>query len=911
MVKLIQFAIMVLACSVGVTSLAADYVMPKGIPDPTNTWGVLDPVRTPVPDRNTIAPGWFEAQPRDNSISSGDDHDCYYIDKSSPAATDSSNTYGKPTKPRLTIPNIVFTPGAYIEIHGNGSETNVYSSAINPRGTGSAANPIWFVGIDSPVISYNTHFGFANNTNPVSYLIFDGINWMNGGRIEIRPAYTNNSMNHIAFRNCIIKGRSLKGESGGVGVGSTKINDPTRTVQDIVFYNCEVYNWGDKNDPNEECGFYPSMYVTRFWILDCDVHDVAEDGFGGGHGAQRTSSGYYIGRCHIHDNLTNGADIKGMRNIIMSECTINDHYDVWVDGVHKSSGIGQAVTFHYGGNSSGPGSVRNYPEEVNFLFNTVYGAQFAIRTSRCGTLRIIGNIFYNIHTQPEFESVTKTEALQIGGVKGDTWIVNNTFYGNDSSIRLTDSISTYSPATLYYAGYNVGYNGTNYVCWFDNDDVGITGIAPTDTNYWKPILVRIYGNLSSERTKQFQADIDIDSDDWAAATLLMDNNLVYNSLWGGMYNFDTSVPHDLSWMQSNTSYEANSITNNPEFVDGSALNFSITSNSPAIGAYMDGESTISGYTNFYGIWGIDIEFDKLLQQRQRPFSLGAFELDVREMVPEITTQPIGATSGPGYTYTLTCIVNGPNLSYQWYKNESPISTKTNNYLAFTVLTTNDSGTYFLIATNQYGSVQSQDAILNITNAGVLILEQPVGVTTVTTGELATITVIVQGNLPVTYQWFKDGVEIESSTNYQIIFVSAQESDSGTYTVWCTNGVTGELSNPSVLIVTTNSLLPTLSPIKAFYNDSLISGNSYGTRRHQSINLVVEVFSDIPIIGQAWWKNGVILPNENDTEYAISSLNMQDAGVYSFFVTNASGFTSNSISLSVTNIPESPRVLTKF
>ncbi len=234
-------------------SSAYAYSPPRGIPDPGNTWGTLHPIDSPVPIRENIAPGWFEATPRVNSTASGDAHDCYYVDNSSASATDSSNTYGSPTKPRLTIPNKIFTAGSYIEIHGDGATgTYQYSTVTSPRGAGTDRDPIWFVGINQPILSGKLDIGAADNPGALSYMLFDGLRWQNGSKVDIRPRFTNNTIDHISFRNCAILGTGTLG-IGGFGAGTSSF-DPTQTTTDIVIYNCEIAYAGDKNNPGEECG---------------------------------------------------------------------------------------------------------------------------------------------------------------------------------------------------------------------------------------------------------------------------------------------------------------------------------------------------------------------------------------------------------------------------------------------------------------------------------------------------------------------------------------------------------------------------------------------------------------------------------------------------------------------------------
>src|SRR5690606_14991445 len=130
------------------------------------------------------------------------------------------------------------------------------------------------------------------------------------------------------------------------------------------------------------------------------------DGFGGSHGGQRTSTGYYIGRNQIYDNLTDPMDIKAMGVVVASENRIWGHQDVWVSGEHKSSGSGAGATFHYAGSSTGPNFWKNFPEDSSFLFNTVIGGRSGIGTSGTGRLRIIGNIFQQTRHKPSNYSDT-------------------------------------------------------------------------------------------------------------------------------------------------------------------------------------------------------------------------------------------------------------------------------------------------------------------------------------------------------------------------------------------------------------------------------------------------------------------------------------------------------------------------
>src|SRR5215831_18467159 len=115
----------------GATNVLAEWTAPIGIPMPP--FGISENAPA-APNPWTVATPGF-----------------YYVDQTQPTATDTSNSYGTPAKPRRSIPNPV-PAGAVVEIHGTydnaqTSPNGVYSlgTATNPafiRGTSAAAKPL-------------------------------------------------------------------------------------------------------------------------------------------------------------------------------------------------------------------------------------------------------------------------------------------------------------------------------------------------------------------------------------------------------------------------------------------------------------------------------------------------------------------------------------------------------------------------------------------------------------------------------------------------------------------------------------------------------------------------------------------------------------------------------------------------
>ncbi len=89
---------------------------------------------------------------------------------------------------------------------------------------------------------------------------------------------------------------------------------------------------------------------------------------------------------------------------------------------------------------------------------------------------------------------------------------------------------------------------------------------------------------------------------------------------------------------------------------------------------------------------------------------------VVDVKPTITQQPQPTTSlNTGEDLTLIVDADGSlPLTYQWYKDNIPISGATNNTYTKTSVTSDDAGTYYCMVENACGSVKSNDAIVTVT-----------------------------------------------------------------------------------------------------------------------------------------------------------------------------------------------------
>jgi hypothetical protein len=103
---------------------------------------------------------------------------------------------------------------------------------------------------------------------------------------------------------------------------------------------------------------------------------------------------------------------------------------------------------------------------------------------------------------------------------------------------------------------------------------------------------------------------------------------------------------------------------------------------------------------------------------------------IQPTAPSISSQPNGITNWAGATALLAVAAAGSQpLSYQWYKGNisNPLSGQTSDTLAFSPLAGTDSGSYFAIITNTFGSVTSSVVNVHAETSTVLSLTPSISV----------------------------------------------------------------------------------------------------------------------------------------------------------------------------------------
>jgi subtilase family serine protease len=182
-------------------------------------------------------------------------------------------------------------------------------------------------------------------------------------------------------------------------------------------------------------------------------------------------------------------------------------------------------------------------------------------------------------------------------------------------------------------------------------------------------------------------------------------------------------------------------------------------------------------------------------------------------LPAILTQPVGQTVTNGANAVLSATAGGsPTLVYAWQFNGTNLSAGGNlsgvasNVLTITAATTNNSGSYRLVVTNNYGSATSSAAVLNVGFAPA-ISTQPTNLT-VHSGSNAIFSATVSGTSPLTFQWQKNGTNlvngsgISGATSNVLALTAVTTTNNGNYRLLITNlygAVTSSVAGLTVVL----------------------------------------------------------------------------------------------------------------
>jgi len=203
--------------------------------------------------------------------------------------------------------------------------------------------------------------------------------------------------------------------------------------------------------------------------------------------------------------------------------------------------------------------------------------------------------------------------------------------------------------------------------------------------------------------------------------------------------------------------------------------------------------TISTNDHGFKLWYDTItETGETVEDRTLAFVAQAFA----SVMPSITVEPKDVTviAGQKATFDVTASGNGP-LSYQWRKNGTDISGATNSTYTTAKTSTSDNGTIIsVVVSNTRGSVTSTDATLTVTSVTPPSITTQPADASAKVGTSAKFSVSAAGAPPLSYQWRKNGVNIDGGTKSSYTTPPTTLSDNGSLFSVVVNNSAGSVTS---------------------------------------------------------------------------------------------------------------------
>ena len=166
--------------------------------------------------------------------------------------------------------------------------------------------------------------------------------------------------------------------------------------------------------------------------------------------------------------------------------------------------------------------------------------------------------------------------------------------------------------------------------------------------------------------------------------------------------------------------------------------------------------------------------------------------------PVIVRQPEDTMAEIGAQARFSVLADGAQpIAYQWRFDGTDLGGANGPELIIFNVGEASAGNYDVVISNGEGTVTSETAALSILRRPPVILTQPAD-TIAGRGEAATLSVVADGTMPISYQWRRDGNDIPGANSADLVIDPVGDADAGEYDVVVSNS-DGELTSGSATL----------------------------------------------------------------------------------------------------------------
>jgi len=255
--------------------------------------------------------------------------------------------------------------------------------------------------------------------------------------------------------------------------------------------------------------------------------------------------------------------------------------------------------------------------------------------------------------------------------------------------------------------------------------------------------------------------------------------------------------------------------------------------------------------------------------------------------PAITSQPNDTVVCPGSAVSFSASAVGTGLSYQWKHNNVNITGATSPILVLTTTTHADSGSYAVVVTGRCAPLQTSNTVSLKFTTPPVVTKNPRD-TTICPGASIVLTSTATGT-GLTYQWQKDGMNVDGGTASSLNLNSVTSASAGVYIVLVKNACNLTTASATATVTLREPAKITEQPADIAIQTNL---TATFTVKATGTNLRYQ-----------WMKNNVNRLNDTLPTLTINNVILIDSGNYKCIVRNECGNVESSVAkLTVTSPP---------
>ena len=222
-------------------------------------------------------------------------------------------------------------------------------------------------------------------------------------------------------------------------------------------------------------------------------------------------------------------------------------------------------------------------------------------------------------------------------------------------------------------------------------------------------------------------------------------------------------------------------------------------------------------------------------------------------------------AGGGYTNLPAVVIDAPN---------GYLYGQTNNTLNITNANQNNLGNYFVVITNNGGSVTSRVVSLTLLYPPSIV-QNPVSFTG-SIDSSNTLGVVASGTPPLFYQWMLNGTNVVGATGSSFAITDLTLDTAGSYSVEVTNLYGYTNSSPAAVALLPSLISPFAGAIDIWGQDAVLNVGAVGSGS----------------LSYQWYFNGQAIAGATASSYALNGIQFTNAGLYSVVVSSAYGSVTN-------------------